>query len=494
MGRWSLFAVVAICSTSGCTAVRIHPVAALHLRVDCATAMVVGLQWDDPGPASQASYYRLTRNGVLLSAVGEPYIADQHVQPSTQYRYDVVALDQSDHERAAGSIDVTTPPALPAADAPYCLSARSLTWDWKHGYHAAEGSDLWSVTWGKDGDVYGFFGDGGGFGGSDSRGRASFGIARLTGRPPLGPWQETNVYGGYAALYPSVVSGKSASIIAVGSDFYAIGGLYRPGELEPGLRGPKSGTPPHVEMIYSKHNAHSWRDGAWLFCEAPRGTQLDPAGPFCPLGFVNFGRANRGVRGGYVYLFGTSNTAAEAIAAGARTYLARVRGRRLLKRSAYQYFAGLGAGGRARWTSDTHQMVPVFTDMNPPRPGCGKTCNMVEILQEAVYDAALHRFIGVAQGDHLAQTSFYEAPHLWGPWKTISYQNIDPRSGAGGFGNLGVGAGDSLGVHIINAWTSPDGRKLWMAYSSSGVAPAAAFFPPPGSKMDSFNLVSAELH
>jgi hypothetical protein len=493
---WGTIAVIALGVLSACTSIPIQRTSLLQLRVDCATTMVVGLHWDAARAAAQHLHYRLERNGIPLGSVNEPYVADQQVDPSTRYRYGITALDDRGHVMADGSIDVTTPPARVGAAAPYCFSQtiRSATWDWNHGYHAAEGSDLWPSTWGKDGNVYSFFGDGGGFGGSDVRGRASFGIARLTGLPPPRPYQETNVYGGFASLYPSTVSGKSASLVAVGSSFYAIGGLYRPAELTPGIRGPVGSMPPHVELIYSHHGAHSWRDGTWLFCEAPRGTQLDPTGPFCPLGFINFGPANSGAPGEYVYLFGSSNAAAaEAGAPGARTYLARVKGHRMLERAAYQYFAGLGAAGRPRWTRDIREMVPVFNDPNPPQPGCGRTCDMAEVLQEAVYDAGLQRFIGVAQGEHLAQTSFYEATQPWGPWRTIAYWNIDPHTGAGGFGNLGLAAGDSLGVHIINAWTSSDGRRLWMAYSSSGVAPAAARFPPPGTKMDSFNLVSADL-
>ena len=61
----------------------------------------------------------------------------------------------------------------------------SITFDWAGAYTEPNGSDLWPVTWGKDGNVYTFFGDGGGFGGDNHRGRVSFGVAKMTAPPPL---------------------------------------------------------------------------------------------------------------------------------------------------------------------------------------------------------------------------------------------------------------------------------------------------------------------
>jgi hypothetical protein len=48
---------------------------------------------------------------------------------------------------------------------------------------AAPGSDLWLVTWGADGHLYTSQGDGGGFGGTNSKGSVSVGFARIDGPP-----------------------------------------------------------------------------------------------------------------------------------------------------------------------------------------------------------------------------------------------------------------------------------------------------------------------
>jgi hypothetical protein len=161
--------------------------------------------------------------------------------------------------------------------------------------------------------------------------------------------------------------------------------------------------------------------------------------------------------------------------------------------SAYEYFSGFNTRGAPIWSSDAGQMQPVFSDRNVDQPGCEKVCTMGSPIAEAVYVPALKRYIAVAQGGYAAQTSFYEAPSPWGPWAVIAYNNIDAATGSGGWGNLGTAAGESLGVHFVNAWTSSSGQTLWATYSSSGTAPADALFPPAGTAMDSFNLVRVEL-
>src|SRR4051812_48998428 len=58
-----------------------------------------------------------------------------------------------------------------------------IEWHWDTYKTAAPGSDLWPVTWGPDDHLYAAWGDGGGFGGSDSDGRVSLGFARIEGDP-----------------------------------------------------------------------------------------------------------------------------------------------------------------------------------------------------------------------------------------------------------------------------------------------------------------------
>jgi hypothetical protein len=391
----------------------------------------------------------------------------------------------------------------PSGDPPYCQSRHieSIHFDWANAYTEPDGSDLWPVTWGQDGNVYAFFGDGGGFGGDNRRGRVSFGIARMTAPPPLTAQTAKNVYGGFEAEHPSTLDGKAGSIIAVGRDFYTIGGLWNSRELA-GRTGHRSGAPKRNQLGYSRGNAHSWQAAEWTFC-APD----SPPGGFCAGGFINFGPGNHGAPGGYVYLLGVPNSAeywagddGPEVAAEmgqmsaapesttsdsiAYTYLARVSKHHVLQRERYEFFAGLDSRGHPQWSHDEQRMRPVFTDRNPKQP---------TTLESASWVSGIHRYIATAQGPYVGQTSFYDAPQPWGPWTTISYNNIDLQTGTGGWANLGKAGGGSLGVHIVNAWTSPDGLSLWMTYSSDGKAPDGALFPPAGTMLDSFNLVPAQL-
>src|SRR5215471_5155223 len=74
-------------------------------------------------------------------------------------------------------------PAAPQAPYPPSEVFQSITWHWETYKTAALGSDLWPVTWGADDQLYAAWGDGGGFGGSDTDGRVALGFARIEGVP-----------------------------------------------------------------------------------------------------------------------------------------------------------------------------------------------------------------------------------------------------------------------------------------------------------------------
>ena len=484
--------------------------AAQSLRTDCASSTVVGLRWDADRHVPRSASYEVRRDDVLLATTRDTAFVDTSVAPSTAYSYSVAPIPRRgdrDARPPALTVRVSTPAAPAQGDAPYCPSPviQSIEFDWR-GYTEPNGSDIWPVTWGRDGNVYTFFGDGGGFGGDNDRGRTSFGIASLAGTAPSAaaasgavvPPPRRNVYGGFEAEHPSTLSGKAGSLIAVGRDFYGRGGIWSAAEVakEPA---PWS-SPERVQIVYSRGNAYSWTAADWVFCsEADRGRVGDGA-RFCPASFVNFGRGNAGAPDGRVYLTGVSletwlgwiQPSVESQAA--ETLLARVKRSSVLDESAYEYYAGLDARGRPIWERDPARMRPIFSDRSPSRPGCRGVCpSLRATLGDIVYDPAIRRYIGVAQGRFIGQTSFYDAPQPWGPWTVIDYNNVDPASGSGGWANLGTQGGESLGVHIVNAWTSRDGLTLWMTYSSDGNAPHGALFPPEGTALDSFNLVSARL-
>jgi hypothetical protein len=466
-------------------------------KIVCATAAVVGLQWQPPADSAQIAGYRISRDGTVIGTTFNTYFSDTAVDASTAYTYVISAFDGAGNSEASSPLQASTAAASAAGDAPYCASAviAGMTWDWSSGYTQANGSDLWPVAWGDDGNVYTFFGDGGGFGGDNVRGRASFGIATISGAPPPTSATERNIYGGYQTEHPSLLAGKASAMIAVGADFYAIAGIYRPTDLKSEYPHQPSGSPNHLEIVYSSGNAYSWQDSQWSFCGMQASGEHRVSGVFCPQGFVSYGPGNAGAPDDYVYVFGmdaASNWGAHN-PPPTHTYLARVPADKLVTQSAYEYFSGFNSKGVPIWSTDAGRMQPVFSDRNADQRGCEALCSMGSPIAEAVYVSALKRYIGVAQGGYAAQTSFYEAPNPWGPWAVVAYNNIDAATGSGGWANLGTAAGESLGVHLVNAWTSASGQTLWATYSSSGTAPAGALFPPADTAMDSFNLVRVDL-
>jgi hypothetical protein len=487
-----------VTSAAATLAVNASAPKAFALGRSCATAVVVGLQWGVADPS--VTRYQIWRNGASLATTPNLYFADTTVAASTSYSYVVTAQNSSGATLTSNTLSLETAAASANGDAAYCPSSliKSMSWNWGTAFDQQNGSDLWSVTWGSNGNVFTFFGDGGGFGGTGQTGWTSFGIAEINGSTPLNSSNvasnAANIYGGYqpgmaaGQANDAALNGKASSLIAVGGNLYAIAGIYRSTDY-----GAPAGVPNHQEIVYSTSGGTSWTDNFWLFCS----DSSDPNG-FCPGAFINFGQGNAGARDGYVYIMGTTAASwfANAPLQGpANTYLARVPNGQLLTQSAYQIFTGFDSSGSPTWGqlysgaqsngnpiyASTSAMQPIFSD-HGPRP--------IGILQ-AVYNPALGRYIAVGQGA-IAQAAFYESVNPWGPWYSIAYYNTN-SDGSGGWGNMGM-SGASLGINFVNAWTSADGLTMWAIFSSTGYAPTD--IPDPalaGQNFDSFNLISVVL-
>src|SRR2546430_58371 len=122
----------------------------------------------------------------------------------------------------APSLGATAETPAPTT-APYPPSSfiTDIAWHWETLKTAAPGSDLWPVTWGADDHLYTAWGDGGGFGGSDSDGRVSMGFARIEGGPEN--CRGINVNGGKNPESPASFpkKGKTSGIAFVDGTLYA---------------------------------------------------------------------------------------------------------------------------------------------------------------------------------------------------------------------------------------------------------------------------------
>ena len=322
---------------------------------------------------------------------------------------------------------------------PYAPSPviRDIAWDFASLVRVAPGSDLWPITWAADDNLYTSFGDGGGFGGTNSDGRVSLGFARISGFPP--DFTGRNVWGGKDALAQPTFRGKSAGMLSVG------GTLYAWVNMQNALR-------PDMRLASSQDLGRSWELSEWRF--------PGRVGAFYPTTFLNFGRDYAGARDGFVYAYGKRWSAGRDPFAGNDSYLVRVPREMLNEPGAYEFFTGLAGDCTPQWTSDIAEAAPVLSDPNEIDP------------PNVVFSFALGRYIATtAREQQVQKLTILDAPEPWGPWTVVSRHES--------WGNFGPGA--SLVFALSTKWMSADGTTVWMVFSSVG-------------ELDSFNLIRGTLN
>jgi hypothetical protein len=332
----------------------------------------------------------------------------------------------------------------------------------------AVGSDLWPLTWAADGNLYGAWGDGGGFNGTEqskATGRASLGFARISGIPEVGnpeSYSGENVWGQAPkfAEYQATFGGKADDLISVGGVLYAQGGFWTAANCncpDPTL---KNNDNPVRTIAWSNNLGHSWHIAPWT-----RSSDLGSS--------VQFGANYAGAWDPahiYWYYQGDLNVDATHL------YLRRAAVDRITVDPAtpgqLEYFSGLGTDGKPLWSIYAANAVAVFADRNIP-PGAYTN-------QSITYDAPLGRYLLTAfHGNGAGQAGFFEALNPWGPWSTIAYYED--------WGGFNESAGEGNGLSFPSKWISGDGRTLWGVFSAQDKGPNGP------RDFDSFNLAQALL-
>src|SRR5690242_3349480 len=285
----------------------------------------------------------------------------------------------------------------------------------------APGSDIWSCTWAANGQLYAAWGDGGGFGGTDSQGRVSIGVATITGQPP--DWKGANVWGGYEPL------SKQEPTLGKGTIIAANGALY--------LFVSEQARWDRCRLWKSTDNGLTWQDRDWIF---PLSHTI-----FAFPGLVQFGQDNRLSPDGCVYGFSDNDPRRGQ---DGRLYLFRVRQEKIEDRDAYQYFSGTAEA--PAWSRRIEERKPVFAD--PAGISWGTTC---------VYHPATGRYL-LSVATHVEQGDWglYESKHLWGPWKTVAYGDDLPQW-------TGSPAEKKRPAYLHTfpaSWISPDGKTMWCVF------------------------------
>jgi hypothetical protein len=317
-----------------------------------------------------------------------------------------------------------------ASDAPYPPSPviNGVTFDFSSRDRRAPGSDNWPITWADDGHQYAAWGDGGGFGGTNSDGRVSLGIARIEGSRDS--HQGHNVWGGKDPENPARFGGKSYGILSVGGVLYM-------------WVGPGSNTASYEEarLCSSTNHGAAWTRAKWAFAKSD--SLIMPT-------LCQFGKDYAGARDNYVYSYAIrlkGDPSELNVHKPGQVDLVRVPKDKILDRSSYEFYAGLDADDVPAWTKNIASREPVFEDPN----GVG-WCMSVS------YNAGLRRYLLCTEHDRSfnGNLGIFDAPEPWGPWTTVGY-----------YDNWGS-FGSTFYWNFSNKWLSSNGKDFVLIFTGTG--------------------------
>ncbi|MCF7886667.1 MAG: DUF4185 domain-containing protein [Candidatus Marinimicrobia bacterium] len=323
------------------------------------------------------------------------------------------------------------PCAFATASSPYPSSSiiKIIEFDVTSHIRKAPGSDNWPVTWGDDGHIYTSWGDGGGFGGTNSDGRVSLGVARVEGGKVN--YSGYNVWGGKNTDNPAQFGGKSYGIISVDGILYM-------------WWGPGSNTYVYnqTRLLKSIDHGATWTKSNWDF------TDIDSS-LIMPT-ICNFGRDYSGARDNYVYHYfirKQGNPSSLGVHKPGKIDLARVHKDSMMDQSTYEFFAGLDNTGNPIWTSQAINRVSVFEDSE----GVGWNLSVS-------YNPGIDRYLLMTEHTNSFQGNLgiFDAPEPWGPWTTIGYYNNWEDFGSNFFWNFS------------NKWLSDNGTSFVLVFTGIG--------------------------
>lgn len=351
-----------------------------------------------------------------------------------------------------------------AQELPYPASTviRGIEIDWSSHQRHAPGSDNFQLTWADDDHQYGIWGDGGGFAGTNSEYRVSFGVARIEG--------DRDHYKGYdryghkgSSEFEAKTIGKSWGIISVKGNLYA---WVHP-DRKDGLWGNWEDHHSESRIYMSKDKGASWQPADWAFT---------PKDDLIGGGILQFGRDYSGAKDKYVYHYlvqpnfhrDSVGNVGELQVPG-HIYLLRVNKNKLMKRGAYEFFAGI-QGGNPVWTKDLSGKKPVFVDKN----GVGTPIGIS-------YNPGLKRYLLSTEHNksESGMMGIFDAPNPWGPWSTVAYVTDERWFG---HDNPEVVPANCFFWCFPSKWVSEDGRSANMVFTGAGG----------GKNNDSFNTVKVK--
>lgn len=335
-----------------------------------------------------------------------------------------------------------------------------LELDWSTHQRAAPGSDNFQLTWADDGHHYGWWGDGGGFGGTNSQGRVGMGFARIEGNGH--DWKGYNVWGGVNAEHPAEFDGKSWGTICVDGVLYS---WIVPDTPD---TGGERNHYRYIELARSSDHGARWEKAPWRWWREDN--LIIPT-------FLNSGQDHSESRDDFVYSYfirpqTTDVTQSEfglSIHKPGVIYLARVHKQSLFEgRESYQWFSGMN-DGQPRW-GHLEDKQPVFEDA----AGVGW-------CMSAVFHPGLNRYLLCTEHtrSHAGFIGIYDAPEPWGPWTTVARWTPENRFGEHREGSDLDWKFNVFFVAFPPGWLSQNDPSFTLNFTGSGG----------GSDNDSFNTI-----
>ncbi|WP_339713029.1 hypothetical protein [uncultured Kriegella sp.] len=325
---------------------------------------------------------------------------------------------------------------------------------WSTHQRGALGSDNFHLTWADDDNLYGSWGDGGGFvGNSNKECRVSLGFARIEGSGKN--WKGYDVWGDpKCSENAAMFKGKSWGTICVDEILY----MWV-------VEGQKEHHRKSVNLARSFDHGASWEKSDWEFNGEDK---------IAIPTFLNFGKNNAMAKDDFVYSYfiqmEDTTKIDFAFQKKEKLYLARVHKDSLWEgRTAYKWYKGLNEGS-PQWGGILDRKA-VFEDPQ----GVGWCLS-------AFYNPGLKRYIIATEHTvtHKGVMGIFDAPEPWGPWTTVKYWTEDDY-----FGKHRPGSKLSWGINVFflafnNKWLSKDGKNFTMNFTGGGR----------GNDNDSFNTVN----